>query len=188
MALKIGVIIGSNRPTRLGDKVAQWFMNQVKDTPGTTFEIIDLKEVNLPYLDEPKLPSQGDYQHEHTKKWGTLLAQYDGFVLVTPEYNHGYSAPLKNALDTAYAEWARKPVAFVGYGSLGASAAIEQLVNVTAQLHMVPQPATAIKFIDAWALVNEDGSLNEANRRGSDVPKLLENLLWWTQTLKSARG
>jgi NAD(P)H-dependent FMN reductase len=188
MSVKIGIIIASNRPTRSGPKIADWFLSQVKDTKGVEFELIDLAEVNLPFLDEPNLPAMGNYKHEHTKKWGAKIAALDGFVLVTTEYNHGYPAALKNALDFLYHEWSRKPVAFVGYGALGAVAAIEQLVDVTARLGMVPLLSTTTLIIDVWAAFDEEGNFNEANLRGSKPSKLMENLVWWAETLKPARA
>lgn len=186
MSIKIGVIVGSNRPNRIGLKVGKWFIDQVKDTPDVKFILIDLAEVNLPFLDEPKLPSQGDYVQEHTKAWSQIIAPLDGFVLVTAEYNHGYPANLKNAIDFLYAEWAHKPVAFVGYGSMGAASAIEQLVNVVAQLNMVPNLSTSVRIIDGRTAIAEDDSVNAANVRGNPT-RLVENLVWWAKVLKPAR-
>lgn len=187
MSLKIGVIVGSTRPNRVGRKVADWFMQQVEQTPGVEFSLIDLADVALPFLDEPKLPAQGDYQKEHTKKWSQLIEPLDGFVFVLAEYNHGYTASLKNAIDFLHAEWAKKPAAFVGYGSLGAAAAIEHLTATLAQLSMAPQPSTAVKVIDAWSALEEDGSVKASHVRG-DIGRLLDNLVWWARALKEARG
>lgn len=183
MSTKIGIIVGSTRPTRVGRTIADWLYNQVKDTPDVSFDIIDLKEVNLPFLDEPGLPSAGNYQNEHTKKWGEKIAQYDGYIFVTPEYNHGIAAPLKNAIDTIHAEWDRKPVAFVGYGALGGARAIEQLVQVTAQINMVPLPSSAINIIDVWAAIDDQGQVRPENMRGK-VDNLTDKLVWWTNVLK----
>ncbi|MEO8785018.1 MAG: NAD(P)H-dependent oxidoreductase, partial [Candidatus Saccharimonadales bacterium] len=116
-----------------------------------------------------------------------MIAPLDGFVLVASEYNHGYAANLKNALDFLHAEWAKKPVAFVGYGSLGAVAAIEQLVNITAQLNMVPSPSTAVKIIDAWGALDESGAVKADHIRGQ-VDNLVKSLVWWAETLKAARS
>lgn len=186
MSLKIGVIIGSNRPTRNGEKIAAWFMEQVKDTPEVEFQLIDLAEIDLPFLDEPNVPALGNYQKESTQKWSALIEPLDGFVLVAAEYNHGYTAVLKNALDTLYSEWAKKPVAFVGYGALGAVAAIEQLVNITAQLGMVPQPSTAVKVIQSWGAFDDEGQFDESLVHGK-IAGLVANLVWWAQVLQAAR-
>jgi NAD(P)H-dependent FMN reductase len=188
MSLKIGVIVGSTRPVRVGRKVADWFIEQVKSIDGMEFELIDLADVKLPFLDEPKLPAQGDYVNQHTKDWSATIGAFDGFVFVTPEYNHSFPASLKNAIDSLYAEWAKKPVAFVGYGVMGATAAIEQLVNVTAQLQMVPIVSKAIKLIDGRAILDESGNVNEAVLRGSKIEDSMADLKWWAEVLKAARG
>lgn len=189
MSIKIGVIVSSTRPTRVGPKIADWFLNQVKDTEDVEFELIDLAKINLPFLDEPKSPMMGEYEHEHTKKWSKLVSSFDGFVIITAEYNHGYPAPLKNALDSAYHEWGKKPVAFVGYGSMGAVRSIEQLVNVAAQLHMVPLSGTAntVRITDVWVAFDESGNLKSENISGS-VEGLLTELKWWGELLKTARA
>lgn len=187
MSVKIGVIVSSARPSRAGGKIANWFMNQVKDTPGVEFKLLDLQAVDLPFLDEPMPPMMGQYTKQHTKKWAAMIAPLDGFIIVTAEYNHGYTAVIKNALDYLHAEWGKKPVAFVGYGVLGAAAAIEQLVNITAQLNMVPQPSHAVKIIDSWGAFDDEGNFSEGNLRGSKMDKMVENLVWWAKALKTAR-
>lgn len=186
MNLKIAVIIGSIRPNRVGNNVGEWFIEQVKSTDDVDFDLIDLKDINLPLLNEPDLPAKGNYTNQSTKEWSKKIASYDGFVFVTPEYNHGYSPVLKNAIDTIYSEWAKKPVAFVAYGSLGGVRAVEQLVQVAAQINMVPLPSSQINIIDIWAAFNETGQLNSENIRGS-VEKLLDNLIWWATLLRQAR-
>lgn len=184
MNIKIAIIIGSIRPNRVGANIGKWFLNQTKEIDNAVFEIIDLKEINLPFLDEPDLPAKGNYTKDTTKKWSKLISGYDGFVFVTPEYNHGYSPALKNAIDIIYVEWAKKPVAFVAYGSLGGVRAVEQLVQVTAQINMVPIPSTQINIIDIWNAIDEKGNVKSENIRGS-AEKLLSNLLWWAKVLKN---
>jgi NAD(P)H-dependent FMN reductase len=136
---KIGVIVASTRPGRSADKVKDWFMPQTdafKDK--ARFELIDLKEVNLPFLDEPKSAMTGEYTLDHTKAWSEKIKGFDEFIIVTAEYNHGYPAPLKNALDYLYHEWANKPVAFVNYGyTASGTRATEQLRQVMVQLQMI---------------------------------------------------
>jgi NAD(P)H-dependent FMN reductase len=189
MSLKIGVIVSSTRPTRVGPTIADWFMNQVKTAKDLEFELIDLAEIKLPFLNESQSPMMGQYEHDHTKKWAERVSSYDGYVFVTAEYNHGYPAPLKNALDSAYHEWAKKPVAFVGYGAMGGVRAIEQLVNVAAQLHMMPLSGTSntVRIIDVWAAFDEKGVLKPDHLKGS-VGGLVEELTWWGNVLKEARG
>lgn len=186
MSLKIGVITSTTRPIRVGPKVAAWFMDQVKNTPEMQFDLIDLAEVNLPFMDEPKSASSGEYIHEHTKKWSEKIANYDGFVWITAEYNHGPPAPLKNAIDSLHHEWGKKPVAFVGYGGMGATRAIEQLVQIAAQVHMMPLTATSLRVIDVWSAFDENDQLKPEFVRGH-TEGFLQDLKWWGEALKVAR-
>lgn len=186
MSQKIGVIVSTTRPTRVGLKVAQWFMDQVKNNSAAEFELIDLNDQNLHLLDEPKSPSTGEYQYEYTKQWSEKIQALDGFVFVTAEYNNGYPAPLKNAIDILYHEWDRKPVAFVGYGTYGATRAVEQLVNVTAKVGMVPLPKTFVGILKPWEAIGEDGSINPDLVQGS-IEHLVENLVWTAQALNTAK-
>lgn len=133
--LKIAVIVGSTRPGRVGRSVADWVMEQAKSRDAS-YELIDLVDVKLPFLDEAYPPSMGNYQNDHTKRWAETIAGYDGFVFVTPEYNHSTSAALKNAIDFLYAEWNNKAAAFVGYGSLGGARAIEHLRAISSELQI----------------------------------------------------
>ncbi len=186
MSLKIGVIISTTRPSRVGPAVADWFMNQVKNNQDLEFKIIDLGKIDLPFLNESKSPMHGDYEHQHTKDWAKLVDSYDGFVIVAAEYNHSFTAPLKNALDSAYHEWGKKPVAFVGYGALGAVRAIEQLVNVVAQLKMVPISGNTVKITEVWSAFDENGGIKPEYIHG-DPSKLVEELTFWTKLLAPAR-
>ncbi len=188
MGLKIGVIISSTRPTRVGDKVAQWFMNQpaVTGSAELDFELIDLKELDLPFLSEPESASTGRYTQAKTKAWSQQVEALDGFVFITAEYNNGVPAPLKNAIDTIYNEWDRKPAAFVGYGTYGATRAVEQLANITAKVGMVPLLKTFVGIMDPWDSVGQDGSVKPEYVHGR-LEKLIENLAWWATLLKAAR-
>lgn len=186
MNLKIAVIVGSNRPIRAGRKVADWFMGQIANTPGVQFDLIDMVEVNLPFLNEPKSPIVGQYEHEHTKQWSTTIQQYDGYIWVTSEYNHGYPAALKNAVDSLFHEWAHKPVAFVGYGGLGGARAIEQLVSVAARVNLAPITVHTVNIVNIWSAFAEDGALKPEHVHG-DIAKTIEELRWWAEALKTAR-
>lgn len=189
MSLKIGVIVGSTRPNRVGRNVAEWFMSEVEHREDVEFELIDLAEENLPFLNEPKSPMMGDYAQESTKRWSEKISEYDGYVWVTSEYNHGYPAPLKNAIDTLYHEWARKPVAFVGYGGMGGARAIEQLGAVAAQINAVPLTgtSTSVRIIDVWSALDERGRVKPEFVRGS-TKDLGDHLVWWAGILKEARA
>lgn len=184
--VKIGVIVSTTRPNRKGRIVGDWLIGKIKNVEGAQFELIDLQEENLPFLDEPKSPADGEYEHEHTKKWSQKIAALDGYIFVTAEYNNGPPAPLKNAIDTLYAEWDKKPVAFVGYGGYGATRAVEQLVNTTAKIGMVPLPKTFVSIIKEWESISLDGKVDEQYVMGN-LEKLIDNLLWWAKTLKAAR-
>ncbi|MGW7681249.1 NADPH-dependent FMN reductase [Kribbella sp. NPDC054772] len=134
--LKIAVILGSTRPGRNGKAVADWVVEQAQHRTGATYELIDLLDYPLPHLDESLPPSIGQYAGEHTKAWAEKIAAYDGYVFVTPEYNHSTSGVLKNAIDYLYGEWNNKAAAFVAYGSLGGSRAIEHLRGISAELQI----------------------------------------------------
>lgn len=134
--LKIAIILGSTRPGRNGKAVADWVLEKASVRTGADYELIDLADYPLPYLDEPTPPSFGQYQNDHTKAWSAKIAGFDGFIFVTPEYNHSTSAALKSAIDFLYAEWNNKAAALVGYGTLGGSRAIEHLRAICAELQI----------------------------------------------------
>ena len=133
---RIGIILGSTRPNRLSEQVASWVYENATQRGDAEFELIDLRDFPLPHLDEPLPPSLGQYQGDHTKDWAAKIASFDGFVIVTPEYNHGTSGVLKNAIDYLYAEWNNKAVGFVSYGSVGGARAVEHLRLVAGEVQM----------------------------------------------------
>ncbi|HEX5308875.1 MAG TPA: NAD(P)H-dependent oxidoreductase [Solirubrobacteraceae bacterium] len=133
---RIGIILGSTRPNRNGEQVANWVLERAVQRDDADFELIDLRDYPLPHLDEPMPPSLGQYQHEHTKRWAEKIASFDGFVIVTPEYNHSTSGVLKNAIDYLFAEWNDKAVGFVSYGSAGGARAVEHLRLIAGELKM----------------------------------------------------
>jgi len=135
---RILVIAGSTRVRRLCPRIAEWVAEIGRASVAATFEIIDLREWPLPMDDEPAIPARGDYAHEHTRAWSRKVADADAFVFVTPQYNWGYPAPLKNALDHLYREWSGKPAVIVTYGSRGGDKCRDQLRQVLDGLHMRP--------------------------------------------------
>lgn len=135
MNKKIGIILGTNRPNRVGKEIAAWVKGKMAK-PELTIDIIDLAEINLPFLDEPEIPAMGNYQKTHTKQWSNLISQYDGFVLLFPQYNWGYPAVIKNALDYLYEEWQHKPVSIMVYGGHGGFQGLISMKLVTQGLHM----------------------------------------------------
>jgi NAD(P)H-dependent FMN reductase len=144
---KIQVIIGSVRPSRIGDQVAAWVIGTVAGLDGFTFEIVDLKDWPLPLDDEPNQPKHGGYLQPHTRAWSYKIAQADGYVFLTPQYNWGYPASLKNALDHLYYEWEGKPAAIVSYGHRGGVKVAEQLRQVLTGLHMLPTESDTNLFL-----------------------------------------
>jgi len=136
MMLRIGIILGSTRPGRNGEAVAKWVQQSATRRSDATFELIDIRDFNLPLLDEPVPPSMGQYSREHTKAWARRIDALDAFVFVTPEYNHSTSGALKNAIDYLYREWNNKAAGFVGYGSAGGVRAVEHLRLIAAELQI----------------------------------------------------
>ncbi len=132
--LKVAIIVGSTRPGRKAEAVAQWIHGIAAARHDAQFEIVDIQEFNLPLLDEPVPPAMGQYSHEHTKAWSAKIASFDAYVFVTPEYNHGPSGALKNAIDFLFREWNNKSAGFVAYGSAGGVRAVEQLRQVMGEL------------------------------------------------------
>jgi NAD(P)H-dependent FMN reductase len=133
---RIGVILGSTRPGRNGEKVARWVMEVASERSDAQFQLIDLADHPLPHLDEPLPPSMGQYQNAHTQDWAAIIAQCDGFIMVTPEYNHSTSGVLKNAIDYLYAEWHNKALGVVSYGAVGGARAAEHLRLIAGELKM----------------------------------------------------
>ncbi len=185
---KIQIIIGSTREGRLGDKVGQWFYNHASKREDAVFELIDLRDWPLPFYDEVSGPGylKGNYKTPAAKEWAAKVAEADGYVIVHPEYNHGYSAVLKNALDYAYAEWNNKPVAFVSYGGGAAGArATEQLREVAVELQIAPI-REAIHIPAIWEALDEKGAPKNPVFT-ERIDPVLNQLLWWVKPLKLAR-
>lgn len=185
--LHIGVIVASTRPVRNGSQVAAWVKQATDTDDGAEYTYLDLADINLPFLAEPNVPSQGNYALESTKNWAKQVAAQDGFLVITPEYNHGYPASLKNALDTLYAEWLRKPIAFVGYGVVGATRSIEQLNNVVLNLEMHPL-ANVTTNIPLFDYMNEQGQFVPTDRLQRSLESTLSALKEWSELFKRLRS
>jgi NAD(P)H-dependent FMN reductase len=134
--LELAIIIGSTRPNRVGEAVARWVEQIAQQRRDAEFELVDIRDFNLPLLDEPVPPSQGKYSQPHTRAWAAKIGSFDGYIFVTPEYNHGIAGALKNAIDFLYAEWNNKAAGFVGYGSASGTRAVESLRLVMAELQV----------------------------------------------------
>ena len=184
----IAIIIGSVRPGRFGDKPAKWLHELASNHSDHTFSLVDIADFNLPLLDEPVPPAAGNYQNEHTKKWAAEIAQYDGFVIVTPEYNHSVPASLKNALDYLYAEWNDKAVAFVGYGAeAGGARAIEHLRGIVAWLKMVDL-STNLTIHNYWGQLDEAGNWTPSEDQITKANELLAELGSWSDRMRTIRN
>ena len=183
--MRVAVVIGTTRPNRKSEKVGRWVHELASRRDDAEFELVDLAEVGLPLLDEPKPPGAGDYQKEHTKRWAEIVASFDAYVFVTGEYNHGIPAALKNALDFVYAEWNNKAVGFVGYGNTGGARSIEHLRSVVAELQMASVRTTVnLSIFTDFDKANE---LTPDPRNEQKLGRLLVELIAWGGALKPVR-
>ena len=191
--IKIGVIVGSVREGRFGDKPAAWIFNEAKALAGVEAELIDLKEVKLPTYATAGFPSavkDGNYGSDVVNNFAKRIAAQDAFIIVNPEYNHGYSSALKDALDSIYHEWNNKPVAFVGYGSAMGARAIEQLRQVAIELQMHPIRNTVHIPGDIYSAAMKSAVIGDPEAFAPLAEKaagMLTQLLWWSRALKAAR-
>lgn len=185
--LSIGIIVGSTRENRLSIQPAQWILEKAARAPGVQAELIDLRDYPLPFYNEARSPKdiKDDYHDEIARAWLAKLKTIDAFIVVSPEYNHGYPGVLKNALDYAYFEWNNKPVGFVSYGTVGGGRVIEQLRLVAIELQMAPI-RNAVHIASPWHLMDEQGKLKtDSFEKQGDA--LIEQLVWWGNALKKAR-
>jgi NAD(P)H-dependent FMN reductase len=139
--MRISVIVGSTRQGRFSEKPAQWILQQLQKREGIEAHLLDLRDFPMPFFDQPlppAMPGRPAYEHEVVKKWTAQIAATDGFIFVTPEYNYGTSAVLKNAIDWVYPEWNRKAAAFVSYGSTMGARAVQQLRETAIEIQMAP--------------------------------------------------
>lgn len=186
--VKIKIILGSTRPARFGDKPAQWVYELAqKHQKDAQFELVDLKEVNLPMLDEAVPAVAHQYEHEHTKKWSKMINETDGFIFITGEYNHGIPAALKNAIDFVAREWGYKPASFVSYGAdAGGARAIDHLIHVVTHLRMYAQSEHLI-IPNYWTQMSADGKFQPTKEQDEQVEKIIENTIFWSEQMKTAR-
>jgi NAD(P)H-dependent FMN reductase len=185
--LKIAVIIGSTRVHRQGGKVADWFVAEMRKREEFWVDVIDLRDTPLPETQYDGHPRLHQYPPE-VAAFAQRIDEADGFVIVTPEYNHGYPASLKHALDMVYREWHAKPMTFVGYGGVaGGFRAIEQLREVCGELHVMDiRDAVSLSFV--MNRFEEDGSLKPDPVVDEQVRLTLNSLAWWARSLRVARA
>ena len=183
---RLMIVVASTRPGRVGLPVADWFTSVARDHRGFDVEVSDLLELDLPFMDEPKHPRFGDYQHQHTRDWSATVAASDAFVFVHPEYNYGYTAPLKNAIDYLHAEWQHKPVGFVSYGGVAAGTrAVQQLKQVVTALKLLPlTEAVNIPFVAQFL---EDGEIVANDVMEQAAVALLDELVRVEAVLRPLR-
>ncbi|MDQ4501261.1 NAD(P)H-dependent oxidoreductase [Sinomonas sp. ASV322] len=182
---RIGIILGSTRPHRNGEQVAKWLFEAASRRTDATFELVDLRDHPLPLLDEPLPPSLGRYENEHTRRWAEKIASFDGFVIVTPEYNHSTSAVLKNAIDYLYAEWNNKAVGFASYGSAGGVRAVEHLRLMAGELQMADVRAQVILPFATSFENRRSFKPDDFARRSLDV--MLDQVIAWSEALAPLR-
>jgi NAD(P)H-dependent FMN reductase len=184
--LKIAIILGSTRPGRNGKAVADWVLEKASTRTGAKYELVDLADYPLPHLDEALPPSMGQYAGDHTKAWAATIGSFDGYIFVSPEYNHSTSGVLKNAIDYLYAEWNNKAAAFVSYGSLGGARAIEHLRAIASELQLahVRQQLSFSLFTD----FENFSTFNPGDQHEAAAGVLFDQLESWAGALKTTRA
>lgn len=190
---KIAIIVGSTRPTRFADIPAKWILDQANARGDMDAEIVDLRDFPMPFFDEVASNAWAPSENEVAVAWQKKIASYDGYIFVVAEYNRSITGALKNALDQAYVDWNRKAFGAIAYGSVGGARAVEHLRNIGVELQMAPtRSAVHIGGGDFWKVhPGFGGSGNLADIEGSIGPSaksMLDELLFWTNAAKAARG
>jgi NAD(P)H-dependent FMN reductase len=183
--INVGIIVGSTRPGRKALDVANWVMELAAGRGDAAFELVDIQDFDLPLLDEPMPPSMGQYSQPHTKAWAAKIAEFDGFVFVTPEYNHGTSGALKNAIDYLYKEWNHKAAGFVGYGSAGGARAVEHLRLVMGELMVADVRAQVM--LSLFTDFENFTTFSPAEHHERAVETMLDQVVQWSAALKPLR-
>jgi NAD(P)H-dependent FMN reductase len=182
------IIIASTRPGRVGPSVAEWLRDRAVKHGGFDVELIDLAEVNLPLFDEPKHPRFGEYVHQHTKDWSATIRRGDAYVFVVPEYNYGFNAAIKNAIDYLNQEWQYKPLGFVSYGGVAAGTrAVQMLKQVVSALKMVTM-ADSVNIPFVQQFLDEQRVLQPNEIMESAATALLDELARWTSAVGPLRA
>jgi NAD(P)H-dependent FMN reductase len=183
--IKIAIILGSTRPNRNGEAVAKWVYEIAKKRSDAEFELLDIKDFNLPLLDEPAPPSMGQYSKPHTKTWAAKIGSFDAYVFVTPEYNHGTSGALKNAIDFLFAEWNNKAAGFVGYGSVGGARAVEHLRLNLAEVQMATVRNQVL--LSLFTDFENFSVFKPGPQQEKSVNAMLDQVIAWGGALKTLR-
>jgi NAD(P)H-dependent FMN reductase len=187
----ISVIVGSTRQGRFSEKPAQWIFREIKKRGDVDVRLLDLRDFPMPFFDQampPAMPGRPAYENEVVSKWTAAIGSSDGFIFVTPEYNYGPPAVLKNAIDWVYPEWNRKAAAFVSYGGAMGARSVQQLRETAIELQLAPiRSSVQIPVATLWAHFqggDVDKGLAELEKPAS---VMIDDLLWWTTALKTAR-
>jgi NAD(P)H-dependent FMN reductase len=183
--IKIAIIIGSTRPGRKGEAVAKWAYEIARQRRDAEFELVDIKDFDLPLLDEPMPPIMGQYTQDHTKRWSAKIASFDAYVFVTPEYNHATSAALKNAIDFLYSEWVNKAAGFVAYGAASGTRAVENLRLVMGELQVATVRAQV--GLSLFTDFENFNVFKPAPMQEKSVNAMLDQLIAWGGALKTLR-
>jgi NAD(P)H-dependent FMN reductase len=185
--LDIKIILGSTRANRFSEKPTKWIHDLAAARSELAVELLDLREYELPFFEEPFPPgfAKDNYSNPAIIRWRDKVREGDGYIICTPEYNHGYPAVLKNALDHTFYSWSRKPVAFVSWGGAGGTRGVEQLRLVTIELDMAPS-RWAVHIPNPWLVKDVADIDTEQNRQAAAA--LLDHLTWWGRALKAARA
>ncbi|GAA4708107.1 NADPH-dependent FMN reductase [Phytohabitans rumicis] len=182
---KIGIIIGSTRPGRRAETVARWVYDIASQRTDAEFELVDLRDFNLPHLDEENPASRGEYAHEHTIAWSRAVDSYDGYVFVTPEYNHSTSGALKNAIDFVYKEWTNKAAGFVSYGGAGGARAVEHLRLVMGELQVADVRAQVA--LSLFTDFENFTTLAPSPYQVGQLSTMLDQVVAWSRALHGVR-
>jgi NAD(P)H-dependent FMN reductase len=183
--IKIAIILGSTRPGRNGEAVAKWVYEVAKKRSDAEFELVDIKDFNLPLLDEPVPPIMGQYSKPHTKVWADKIGSFDAYVFVTPEYNHGTCAALKNAIDFLFAEWTNKAAGFVSYGGASGARAVEQLRLNLAEVQMATVRNQVL--LSMYTDFENFSVFKPGPTKEQSVNEMLDQLIAWGGALKTLR-
>ena len=184
--MRIAIITGSTRPGRNNIAVARWAFKLAATRRDATFELVDIADYHLPLLDEPLPPVLGGYARPHTKRWAEKIASFDGYVFVTPEYNHGTSGALKNAIDFLYAEWNHKAAGFVGYGGSGGTRGVEHLRLVMGNLMVAD--VTSQVALSLFTDFENFSVFRPHTRHEAELQAMLDQVIAWARALKTVRS
>jgi NAD(P)H-dependent FMN reductase len=188
--LKIALIVGSTRPNRFADVPARWVVEGAAERSDFMLEVLDLRDWTLPFFDQPASPARNTpgYSNPVVARWRDQVREFDAFIATVAEYNHGPTAVLKNALDTAYTEWNKKPIGFVGYGGVGGARAVEQLRTVAIELQMAPvMRAVHIGLEPSLGVMLHGKALDDYPYLAESRTAMFDQLVWWGNALKAAR-